>query len=79
MVLQMWLPQGRVEGEDHLPCPAGHALFNIPQDTIGLLGHRGTLLAHGHLLATRTPGPSLQSSSATAQPLTCTDARSSSP
>ncbi|XP_052556631.1 uncharacterized protein LOC128089357 isoform X2 [Tympanuchus pallidicinctus] len=39
--------QGRVEGEDHLPQPAGHALFNAPQDAIGPLGHKGTLLAHG--------------------------------
>jgi len=45
-VLQMWPHQGRVEGEDHLP---GHILFNTPQDTIGLLGHKGTLLAHDRL------------------------------
>ena len=38
--------QGRVEGEDHHPQPAGHALPNAPQDTIGLLGHKATLLAH---------------------------------
>lgn len=32
--------------EDHLPRPAGYALFNTPQDTIGL-GHQGRLLVHG--------------------------------
>ncbi|PKU46836.1 hypothetical protein llap_2809 [Limosa lapponica baueri] len=40
--------QGRVEGEDDLPRPAGHTLLDSPQDAIGLLGHKGTLLAHGH-------------------------------
>ena len=29
--------QGRTEGEDHLPHPAGHDPFNAPQDPIGLL------------------------------------------
>ena len=45
-VLQVRPDQGRVEGEDHLPCPADHAPFNAPQDAIGLLGHQATLLAH---------------------------------
>jgi len=45
-VLQVRLDQGRVEGEDPLPWPAGDAPFNAPQDSIDLLGHRGTLLAH---------------------------------
>ncbi|NXV14564.1 CAHM6 protein, partial [Cepphus grylle] len=46
--LQMWPHQGRVEGEDDLPPPACHALLDAPQDAIGLLGHKGTLLAHGY-------------------------------
>ena len=29
------------------PRPAGHTLFNAPQDTTSLLGHKGTLPAHG--------------------------------
>ena len=33
------------------PCPAGRALCNAPWGPIGLLGHEGTLLAHGQLLA----------------------------
>ncbi|GAB0178988.1 transmembrane protein 255B [Grus japonensis] len=41
---------GRAEGEDNLPRPAGHALLNAAQDTIGLPGHEGTLLAHGELV-----------------------------
>ncbi|PKU42718.1 hypothetical protein llap_6967 [Limosa lapponica baueri] len=44
----MGLHQGRVEGEDNLTRPAGHTLPDAPQDVIGLLGHKGTLLAHGH-------------------------------
>jgi len=40
-------PQGRVEGEENLPQPAGHTPHDAPQDPIGLLGSQGTLLAHG--------------------------------
>ena len=40
---------GQSRGEDHLPWPAGHAPPNAPQDPTGLLGHQGTLLAHGQL------------------------------
>ncbi|PKU40437.1 sterol regulatory element-binding protein cleavage-activating hypothetical protein [Limosa lapponica baueri] len=40
--------QGRAEGQDDLPPPAGHTLPDAPQDAIGLLGHKGTLLAPGH-------------------------------
>ncbi|PKU30613.1 rna-directed dna polymerase from mobile element jockey-like [Limosa lapponica baueri] len=43
-------PQGRAEGQDDPPPPAGHTLPDAPQETIGLLGHKGTLLAHGHLV-----------------------------
>jgi len=46
-VLQMGPHQGRADGEENLPRPAGRALLNAPQDPIGLLGSQGTLLAHG--------------------------------
>jgi len=46
-ILQMWPLPGRVNGEDHLPRPAAQVVFGERQDTTGLLGHRGTLLAHG--------------------------------
>jgi len=39
--------QGRVEGQENLPRPAGHTPPNASQDAIGLLGSQGTLLAHG--------------------------------
>ncbi|KAK4809954.1 hypothetical protein QYF61_002911 [Mycteria americana] len=35
-----------VQGHDHFPSPAGHAIFDTSQDAIGFLGHLGTLLAH---------------------------------
>ncbi|KAK4810299.1 hypothetical protein QYF61_017346 [Mycteria americana] len=35
-----------VQGHDHCPSPAGHAISDTSQDAIGLLGHLGTLLAH---------------------------------
>ncbi|KAK4829515.1 hypothetical protein QYF61_005154 [Mycteria americana] len=38
--------QCRVQGHDHFPSPAGHAIFDTSQDAIGLLGRLGTLLAH---------------------------------
>ncbi|KAK4826991.1 hypothetical protein QYF61_013091 [Mycteria americana] len=38
--------QCRVQGHNHFPSPAGHAIFDTGQDAIGLLGHLGTLLAH---------------------------------
>ena len=53
--LQVRPDQGRVEGEDHLPWPAGHAPFNTPKDAIGLLCHQGTLLAHGESVAHQDP------------------------
>ncbi|KAK4814173.1 hypothetical protein QYF61_010005 [Mycteria americana] len=38
--------QCRVQGHDHFPSPAGHAISDTSQDAIGFLGHLGTLLAH---------------------------------
>ena len=44
-VLEMRPQQDRIDGEDHLPQPAGHTLFNTPQSTTGSLGHEGIPLA----------------------------------
>ncbi|KAK4817391.1 hypothetical protein QYF61_012097 [Mycteria americana] len=38
--------QCRVQGHDHFPSPAGHAISHTSPDAIGFLGHLGTLLAH---------------------------------
>ncbi|KAK4824684.1 hypothetical protein QYF61_017408 [Mycteria americana] len=38
--------QCRVQGHNHFPTPAGHAIFDTSQDAIGFLGRLGTLLAH---------------------------------
>ncbi|KAK4827068.1 hypothetical protein QYF61_013709 [Mycteria americana] len=38
--------QCQVQGHNHFPSPAGHAIFDTGQDAIGLLGRLGTLLAH---------------------------------
>ncbi|KAK4818648.1 hypothetical protein QYF61_016619, partial [Mycteria americana] len=38
--------QCQVQGHDHIPSPAGHAIFHTSQDAIGFLGCLGTLLAH---------------------------------
>jgi len=40
------LHQCRVEGQDHLPCPADHASFDAAQDSVVFLGCKGKLLAH---------------------------------
>ncbi|KAK4811172.1 hypothetical protein QYF61_019803 [Mycteria americana] len=45
-VLQVGSQESGVEGENHLPRPAGHASFDAAQDTIGFLGCECTLLAH---------------------------------
>ncbi|KAK4813521.1 hypothetical protein QYF61_009247 [Mycteria americana] len=38
--------QGRVQGHDHCPSPAGRTIADTSQDAVGLLGHLGALLAH---------------------------------
>lgn len=63
--------QDRAEGEDPLLQPAVQAIFSAHRDSIGLLGHKGSLLAQ--LLTTETLGSPLQSSFAAAQPPTSTD------
>ena len=47
MEYQIQLHQGGVEREAALPQSAGHALCNAPHSFIGLVGHKGTLLAQG--------------------------------
>ena len=54
-VLQMWPHCSRTEGEDHLPQPVGHALFNAAQDMVGLPDCKCTLLAHVQLLIYQDP------------------------
>ncbi|PKU42021.1 hypothetical protein llap_7679 [Limosa lapponica baueri] len=49
-VLQMESHQSGVEGENHLPQPAGHASFDTTQDAVGLLGCECTLSTHVELL-----------------------------
>ncbi|KAK4831815.1 hypothetical protein QYF61_019245 [Mycteria americana] len=40
--------QCRVQGHDHFPSPAGHAIPDTSQDAIGFLDHLGSLCAHVH-------------------------------
>ncbi|KAK4818042.1 hypothetical protein QYF61_004569 [Mycteria americana] len=47
--------QCRVQGHDHFPSPAGHAIFDTSQDAIGFLVHLGTLLAHIQLAVDQHP------------------------
>ena len=68
--LQMWPHQSKGE---NLPHPAGHTLVNTLQDTIGLLGYKDTAGSQPMCCPPGHPGPFLQSSSPTGQPLTCTD------
>lgn len=46
-VVQMGLHEGSVHGKENLPQSAVHTLPEAPQDTTGLLGCKGTLLARG--------------------------------
>jgi len=45
-VLQVQPHQGRVQGHNHLPAPAGHTIPETSQEAVGFLGHLSTLLAH---------------------------------
>ena len=48
-VLQMGPHNSWVEGDNHLPLPAGHSSFNAAQNTVGLPGCKRALLAHVQL------------------------------
>ncbi|KAK4825592.1 hypothetical protein QYF61_000681 [Mycteria americana] len=54
-VLQVESHQGRVEGQNRLPRPAGHASFDAAQDTVGFLGCRCTFPSHVQLLIQQYP------------------------
>ncbi|KAK4833105.1 LOW QUALITY PROTEIN: hypothetical protein QYF61_027771 [Mycteria americana] len=54
-VLQVRSHQSRVEGQNHLPQPAGHAALDAAQDMVGLLGCKRTLLAHVQLFIHQCP------------------------
>ena len=54
-VLWMGPHESRVEGDKHLPLPAGHPFFNAAQHTVGLPGCKHTLLAHVQLLVHQNP------------------------
>ena len=45
--LNVALPGKSRVGRNHLPPSASHTYFKVPQDVTGLIGHKGTLLAHG--------------------------------
>lgn len=46
-----------IQGDNHLPSPAGHTISDVGQDATGLLGHLGTMLLFSWLL-TSIPGSS---------------------
>ena len=48
-ILQVGSHKSRVEGENHLPQPAGHTSFHAAQDTVGFLGCKRTLPGHVEL------------------------------
>ncbi|KAK4827563.1 hypothetical protein QYF61_019187 [Mycteria americana] len=54
-VLQMGSHKSGVEGQNHLPQPAGHASFDAAQDTVGFLGCKCTLPGHVELLINQHP------------------------
>lgn len=54
-VLQVASHKSRADGQDHLPCLAGHSAFDATQDTVVVLGCQCTLLAHAELLVYQQP------------------------
>ncbi|KAK4826403.1 hypothetical protein QYF61_008690 [Mycteria americana] len=59
-VLQVGSHQRRVQGQNHLPRPAGHTSFDAAQDTVGLLGCEYTLPAHVQLFIHPYPKATLK-------------------
>ncbi|RMC19236.1 hypothetical protein DUI87_03842 [Hirundo rustica rustica] len=53
--LKVWPHQCRVQGQNELPAPAGHAIPDPGQDAPGPIGHLGTLLAHVQLVINQKP------------------------
>ncbi|KAK4827937.1 hypothetical protein QYF61_022552 [Mycteria americana] len=53
-VLQVGSHQSRVEGQNRLPRPAGHASFDAAQDMVGFLGCERTLPAYTQFASTNT-------------------------
>ncbi|KAK4825708.1 hypothetical protein QYF61_002067 [Mycteria americana] len=54
-VVQLGSHESGVEGQNHLPRPAGHTSFDAAQDTVGFLGCKRQLPAHGELLINQHP------------------------
>jgi len=54
-VRQMGPQKGKVEGDNHLPCPAGHLSLDAAHDTLGPPGCKHTMLAHGQLFVHQDP------------------------
>ncbi|KAK4815928.1 hypothetical protein QYF61_010185, partial [Mycteria americana] len=54
-VLQVGSHQSRVEGQNHIPRPAGHNSFEAAQDVVGFLGSECTLSAHVQLFIHQYP------------------------
>jgi len=53
--LQVGSHQSRVEGQNPLPRPAGHAAFDAAQDAVGLMGCLQTMVAHVQLFIHQYP------------------------
>ena len=45
-IIKVGSQKSRVEGQNHLPQPAGHTSHDATKDTVGLLGCKHTLLTH---------------------------------
>jgi len=53
--LQVGSHQSRIEGQNHLPCPAGHTSLDAAQDMVGSLGCERSLPGHIELLVNQHP------------------------
>ena len=58
-VLQLGSHKSGVEGENHLPCSAGHASFDAAHDMVGFLGCKCTLPGHIEILINQHPQDTL--------------------
>jgi len=70
-VLQVRPHQHRVEGQDHLPHPAGHASFDAAQDTVTFWAVRAHCWLIFSFPSTSTPGLFLQGCAQSFHPPAC--------
>lgn len=59
IVLQVGSHESRVQGENHLPQPAGHTFSDVAKGTAGFMGCEHTLMRHIELFVALETFPTI--------------------